>query len=84
MALSIIQGKTLPKTNAGRDKTTWFYGDTEGNYSWTTMRCGQPPIPMEGTHTVVQVGPIYELLAYYDGAMDVIRQDEPDDPTMVL
>jgi hypothetical protein len=78
-----IEGKPLPKTDAGREGSTWFYREIDGAY-WTTLRYGQLSIPLEGTNTAVQVGPLAELPAFYDAATQAITKGELDEPIMTL
>src|ERR1017187_7057997 len=46
--LLTIEGNPLPKTDGGREASTWFYKEIDGTY-WTTLRYGQLSIPLEGT-----------------------------------
>ena len=78
-----IEGKPLPKTEAGREASTWFYREIDGSY-WTTLRYGQLSIPLEGTSTAVQVGPLAELPAFYDAVAQAIEKGELDELIMVL
>jgi hypothetical protein len=78
-----IEGKPLPKTDAGREGSTWFYREIDGTY-WTTLRYGQLSIPLEGTNTAVQVGPLAELPAFYGAAAQAIQKGELDEPIMTL
>jgi len=78
-----IEGKPLPKTDGGRGTSTWFYREIDGSY-WTTLRYGQLSIPLEGTNTAVQVGPLADLPAFYDAALAAIQKGELDEPIMVL
>jgi hypothetical protein len=78
-----IEGKPLPKTDAGREASSWFYREIDGTY-WTTLRYGQLSIPLEGTNTAVQVGALAELPAFYDAAAQAITKGELDEPIMIL
>jgi hypothetical protein len=78
-----IEGKPLPKTDAGREASTWFYREIDGSY-WTTLRYGQLSIPLEGTSTAVQVGALAELPAFYDAVAQAIEKGELDELIMVL
>jgi hypothetical protein len=79
----VIEGKPLPKTDGGRDASTWFYREIDGTY-WTTLRYGQLSIPLEGAATAVQVGALAELPAFYDAAAQAIQRGELDEPIMKL
>ena len=78
-----IEGKPLPKTDAGREGSTWFYREIDGSY-WTTLRYGQLSIPLEGTNTAVQIGALAELPAFFDAAIQAIQKGELDEPIMKL
>ena len=43
-----------------------------------------PAIPLEGTNTAVQVGPLAELPGFYDAAGQAIQKGELDEPIMAL
>ena len=78
-----IEGRPLPKTDGGRETSTWFYREIDGTY-WTVLRYGQLSIPQEGTNTAVQVGKLEELPAFYDAALAAIQKGELDEPIMAL
>ena len=41
----VSEGKPVPKTDGGREASTWFYREIDGTY-WTTLRYGQLSIPL--------------------------------------
>jgi hypothetical protein len=79
----VLENQPLPKTDGGREASTWFYREIDGTY-WTTLRYGQLSIPLEGTNTAVQVGPLAELPAFYDAAAQAVQKGEMDEPIMKL
>jgi hypothetical protein len=74
-----VDAKPLPKSEGGREASTWYYREIDGTY-WTTLRYGQLSIPLDGPNTAVQVGKLEDLTAFYDSVVEAIGKGELDGP----
>jgi hypothetical protein len=59
----VAEGKTLPKTEGGRDAQVWFSKQLDG--WWTSIRYGQAAIPIAEGQADMLIGPKLEDVAVF-------------------
>lgn len=71
----VAENRPLPKTETGRDMSTWFKKENDG--WWTTIRYGQLPILIDGQPDLF-IGKLEDLPAFYDAVATAIEAGELD------